>query len=120
VGKKEVKRPLGRPRRRCVGNIKMDLRERAWDGMDWINLLRIGTRGRHLKVVPDRGKRFSVLKSVQTESGAQPAFYSMGIGVRSFAGTKWSGHVTDRSPPDSAEIENDATPPYVFMAYLSL
>jgi hypothetical protein len=34
------KRPLGRPRRRCVDNMKMDLREMGWDGMDWINLAR--------------------------------------------------------------------------------
>jgi hypothetical protein len=34
----EGKRPLGRPRRRCVDNIKMDLREIKWDGMDWIVL----------------------------------------------------------------------------------
>jgi hypothetical protein len=37
-GKLEGKRPLGRPRRRCVNNIKMDLRERererGWDGLD--------------------------------------------------------------------------------------
>jgi hypothetical protein len=38
VGKPEGKRPLGRPRRRWVGNIKMDLREIGWDGMDWINV----------------------------------------------------------------------------------
>jgi hypothetical protein len=38
VGKPEGKRPLGRPRRRWVDNIKMDLREIGWDGMDWINL----------------------------------------------------------------------------------
>jgi hypothetical protein len=31
-------RPLGRPRRRWVHNIKMDLREIGWDGMDWIDL----------------------------------------------------------------------------------
>jgi hypothetical protein len=30
--------PLGRPRRRWVDNIKMDLREIGWDGVDWINL----------------------------------------------------------------------------------
>jgi hypothetical protein len=30
------KRPLGRPRRRWVDNIKMDLREKGWDGVDWI------------------------------------------------------------------------------------
>jgi hypothetical protein len=34
----EGKRPLGRPRRRCVDNIKMDLSEIGWDGMDWIDL----------------------------------------------------------------------------------
>jgi hypothetical protein len=38
VGKPEVKKPLGRPRRRWVDNIKMDLREVGWDGMDWIEL----------------------------------------------------------------------------------
>jgi hypothetical protein len=31
VGKPEGKRPLGRPRRRWVDNIKMDLREIGWD-----------------------------------------------------------------------------------------
>jgi hypothetical protein len=29
---------LGRPRRRWVDNIKMDLTEIGWDGMDWIYL----------------------------------------------------------------------------------
>jgi hypothetical protein len=38
VGNPEGKRPLGRPRRRCVDNIKMNLREIGWDGMDWIDL----------------------------------------------------------------------------------
>jgi hypothetical protein len=38
VGKPEGKRPLGRPRRRWVDGIKMDLREIGWDGMDWIDL----------------------------------------------------------------------------------
>jgi hypothetical protein len=38
VGMPEGKRPLGRSRRRWVGNIKMDLREIGWDGMDWIDL----------------------------------------------------------------------------------
>jgi hypothetical protein len=36
VGKPEGKRPLRIPRRRWVDNIKMDLREIKWDGMDWI------------------------------------------------------------------------------------
>jgi hypothetical protein len=34
VGNPEGKRPLGRPRRRWVGNIKIDLREIRRDGMD--------------------------------------------------------------------------------------
>jgi hypothetical protein len=34
VGNPEGKRPLGRPRRRCVDNIKMNLRGRRWEGMD--------------------------------------------------------------------------------------
>jgi hypothetical protein len=38
IGKPEGKRPLGRPRRRWVDNIKMDLREIEWDGVDWIEL----------------------------------------------------------------------------------
>jgi hypothetical protein len=38
VGKPEGKIPLGRPRRRWVDNIKMDLRETGWNGMEWIDL----------------------------------------------------------------------------------
>jgi hypothetical protein len=38
VGKPEGKRPLGRPRRMWMKNIKIDLREIEWDGMDWIDL----------------------------------------------------------------------------------
>jgi hypothetical protein len=34
VGKLEGRRPLGRPRRRWVKNIKMDLRETGWYGLD--------------------------------------------------------------------------------------
>jgi hypothetical protein len=41
VGKPEGKRPLGRPRRRCVDNIKMD-------GMDWIDLVKDRDRWRAL------------------------------------------------------------------------
>jgi hypothetical protein len=45
MGKPEGKRPLGRPRRRWVANIKLDLREIG--GMVWIGLmwLRIGVSG---------------------------------------------------------------------------
>jgi hypothetical protein len=38
VGKPEVKRPLGRSRRRWVNNTKTYLREIGWNGMDWIDL----------------------------------------------------------------------------------
>jgi hypothetical protein len=38
VGKPERKRPLGRPRCTWVDNVKMDLRETGWGGMDWIDL----------------------------------------------------------------------------------
>jgi hypothetical protein len=38
VGKPEGKRPLGRPICRWVGNIKMDLVEIEWGGVDWIGL----------------------------------------------------------------------------------
>jgi hypothetical protein len=38
VGTPEGKRPLGRPRRRYVDNIKMNLREMGWCVMDWIGL----------------------------------------------------------------------------------
>jgi hypothetical protein len=33
-----IKRPLGRPRRMWEDNIRMDLREIGWGGMDWIGL----------------------------------------------------------------------------------
>jgi hypothetical protein len=34
----ERRRPLGRPRRMWMNNIKMVVREIGWDGMDWIDL----------------------------------------------------------------------------------
>jgi hypothetical protein len=38
VGKPEGRRPLGRQRRRWVDNIKMDLGQTEWDGVDWVDL----------------------------------------------------------------------------------
>jgi hypothetical protein len=38
VGNLEGKRPLGRPRRRWVDNIQMDLREIGWEGGEGIDL----------------------------------------------------------------------------------
>jgi hypothetical protein len=44
VGKPEGKRPLGRPRRRWIDNIKMNLSQIGLSVVDWI-WLRIGTGG---------------------------------------------------------------------------
>jgi hypothetical protein len=38
MGKPEGKRPLGRPRCRWVDNIRMNLGEVGWGGVDWIGL----------------------------------------------------------------------------------
>jgi 3-oxoacyl-ACP reductase-like protein len=38
VGKAEGKRPLGRPRRRWEGNIRMNFQEVGCRGMDWMGL----------------------------------------------------------------------------------
>jgi hypothetical protein len=48
VGKPEGKRPLGKPRRRWVENIKMDLREIGWDDVDWIDRAQYGDQWRAL------------------------------------------------------------------------
>jgi hypothetical protein len=45
VGKPEGKRPLGRPRRRWVDNIRMDLGEVGWGDVTGLVWLRIGTGG---------------------------------------------------------------------------
>jgi transcription termination factor 2 len=48
VGKPQGKIPLGRPRRRWVDNIRMDLREFGWGDMDWIGLAQDTNRWRAL------------------------------------------------------------------------
>ena len=50
VGKPEVKRPLGRPRRRWEDNIKMDLQKVRCGGMDWIELAQDRDRWRALVI----------------------------------------------------------------------
>jgi hypothetical protein len=48
VGRPEGRRSLGRPRRRWEDNIKMDLQEVGWGGMDWIELAQDRDRWRAL------------------------------------------------------------------------
>jgi hypothetical protein len=48
VGKPAGKRPMGRPRRRWVNNIKMDLREIGWDGVDLIDMAQARNQWRAL------------------------------------------------------------------------
>jgi hypothetical protein len=48
VGKPEGKRPLGRPRRKWIDNIKMDLPEIGVSVVDWIGLAQDRYRWRAL------------------------------------------------------------------------
>jgi hypothetical protein len=48
VGRPEGRRPLGRPWRRWEDNIKMDLQDVGWRGMDWIELAQDRDRWRAL------------------------------------------------------------------------
>ena len=48
VGKPEGRRPLGRPRRSWVDNIRMDLQEVGFGYMDWIGLAQDRDRWRTL------------------------------------------------------------------------
>ena len=50
VGKPEGKRPLVRPRRRCVDNIRTDLQEVGCGYMDWLDWPKIETGGGRLGV----------------------------------------------------------------------
>jgi hypothetical protein len=46
LGKQEGNRPLGKPRRRWVDNIRMDLGEVGWGDVDWIGLVQDRNRWR--------------------------------------------------------------------------
>jgi hypothetical protein len=48
VGRTEGRRPLGRPRHRWEDDIKMDLQEVGWGGMDWIDMAQDRGRWRAL------------------------------------------------------------------------
>jgi hypothetical protein len=38
LGKSEGQSPIDRPGRKCENYIKMDLNEKGWEDVDWINL----------------------------------------------------------------------------------
>jgi len=66
LGKPERMRPMGRPRRRWVDNIKMDLREVGCGVMDWIELaqdgeVRVASRGQEIVSVASQGDRFTCI-----------------------------------------------------------
>jgi hypothetical protein len=67
MGKPEGNRPLGRPRHRWAGNIKMDLRDLVWDGAGWID------------VAQDRDKWRALVNMVFEPSGS----------IKCWEGLKW-------------------------------
>jgi hypothetical protein len=78
VRKPEGKKPLGRPRRRGVDNIRMDLGEVGWDDVDWIGLAKDRNKWRalvnsvlNLRVPRNAGKVSSGLASTGLSSSAQ-------------------------------------------------
>jgi hypothetical protein len=78
VGKPVRKRPLGRPRRRWVDNIRMDLREVEWGDVNWTGLAKDTNRWRalvnsalNLRVPGNAGKLSSGLTSSGLSSSAQ-------------------------------------------------
>jgi hypothetical protein len=78
VGKAEGKRPLGRPRRRWVDNVRMDLGEVGWRYVDWIGLAQDRNRWRglvnsvlNLRVPRNAGKLSSGIASSVLSRSAQ-------------------------------------------------
>ena len=74
MGKPEGRRPLGRLRRRWEDNIKMDLREVGWGGMDWIN------------VAQDRDRQRGVVNTARNLRVPQNAGNFFSFGSSSFSG----------------------------------
>jgi hypothetical protein len=78
AGKLEGRRPLGRPRRRWADNIRMDLVEVRWGGVDWIGLAHDRDRWKALvnsvlnfRVPQNAGNISSVQTSRDLSSSAQ-------------------------------------------------
>jgi hypothetical protein len=55
VGNPEGKRPLGRPKRRWVDNVRMDLGEMGWGVVDWIGLAQDRNRWRAIESIEPSG-----------------------------------------------------------------
>jgi hypothetical protein len=96
VGKPEGKGPVGRPRRRWVDNIRMDLVEVGWSDMDWIGLAQDRGRWRalvnwvlNLRVPQNAGELSSVLTTRDLSNSAQ-------LHVVSKDGVMWTGLVCIR------------------------
>jgi hypothetical protein len=78
VGKPEGKTPLGRPKRRWLDNIRMDLGEVRWGDVDWIGLAQDRNSWRalvnselKLRVPWNAGKLSGVLTSSGLSSSVQ-------------------------------------------------
>jgi hypothetical protein len=78
VGKPEGRRPLGRPRRRWLDNIRMELVEVGWGNVDWIGLAQDRDRWRalvnavmNLQVPSNAGKLSSGLTTGDLSNSAQ-------------------------------------------------
>jgi hypothetical protein len=75
---KGKKKPLGRPRRRWVDNIRMDLGEVGWGDVEWIGLAQVRNRWRalvnvimNLRVPSNAGKLSSGFTTGGLSSSAQ-------------------------------------------------
>jgi hypothetical protein len=80
VGKPEGKRPLGRPRCKWADNIKMDLGERGWGGVERIGL------------VQDTGKWKS-----SCECGNEPSEFHKMLGIYTTGGLSSSAQIHSAS-----------------------
>jgi hypothetical protein len=79
LGKADLRRPLGRPRRRWVDNIRMDLGQVGWGDVEWIGLAQDRDRWRalvnsvlNLWVPRNAGKLSSVQITRNLSNSAQP------------------------------------------------
>ena len=61
MGKPEGRRPLGRPRRRWVDNIRTDLQEVGCGYMEWIGLAQDRDKWWTLKFFPKSTRHFRIL-----------------------------------------------------------